>query len=1002
MDSNEIEIRKKLKKYNQEHLLANYDNLDEEGKLKLLEQIEKIDFEQMKKLYNQAISEVDFENIEIEPVDYVDKSKMTNSEKEQYLEKGIESIKDKELAVVTMAGGQGTRLGHPGPKGTYILKDGKSIFELLCDHLKDAVRKYNTFVNWYIMTSEANYHDTVQFFEDNNYFDYPKNYVFFFKQGQLHMVDEQGKILLDEEGFVKLAADGHGGTLNALKTTGILDEMKKKGHKWIFISGVDNVLANLVDPLLLGYAIATKSDIAVKSVEKTDPKEKVGVFCKKNGKIGVIEYTEITKEMANMRDDYGSLVYGDSNALLHLFNIDSLDDICEKKLPYHTAHKKSNYMNEKGEVVKSETPNAYKFESFIFDSFEMVPNVSILRVKREEEFAPLKNAEGSDSPETARKLYTDYMINTKAKENYEKWMTDKTFDDETKKELASISSNKLEIRDRFYKELDFGTAGLRGVMGAGTNRMNKYTVTKATQGLANYIKLKGIEDEGVVIGYDTRNHSREFAEYTALCLNANGIRTYLFDKEYPVPMVSYATRILKAANGIMITASHNPPEYNGYKVYGSDGAQISAPVDKEIIEEVRKIKKYSDIEMMDKEKAMQKKYYQVIGEALEKRFLKEIMSEEILNDEKIKEVKKNMKVIYTPLHGTGRGPVQHILEKQGYDNIYVVPEQELPNGNFPTVEFPNPEYVETFELSKKYADEIGANLCVATDPDADRLGAMVRDSEGNFVHLTGNEVAAILIEYILSMKSKKGELPKNGAIISTIVSTDLTKAIAKKYNVKYFETLTGFKYIGKHIREFKEDNSYEFLFGYEESYGYLYGTHARDKDSIAAVSLLLECAAYYSMKNMTLLDQLEKIYKKYGYYIGNTITTTMKGEAGEIAIKQLMEKMRSNIPESILGIRVVKYYDYKLEKVKDMLNGTEEKTTLPNSNVIYLELEDGTWIAIRPSGTEPKIKLYLETNSKDKKDAEEKLSKLEEYVRKITLTSETKTNKYNLKRNLKK
>lgn len=965
MDLNSIADR--LKKHGQEHLLMKYDQMNEEQKQKLLTQILNIDFELMKSLYENAISEVDHGDIEIEPVDYIDKSKLTESEKEQYIEKGIAVIKDKELAVLTMAGGQGTRLGHQGPKGTYKIEmeKDKSLFELLCDHLKFAVEKYNTFINWYIMTSEENYERTVAFFEEENYFDYPKNYVKFFKQGQLPMIGEDGKILLDKEGFVKEAADGHGGTLETLKKTGILSEMEEKGFKWIFISGVDNVLANLVDPLLIGLAVTNKSEIALKSVEKTDPEEKAGVFCKKNKKVGVIEYTEITKDMANMRDNYGSLVYGDLNALLHLFSIEKLKDICEKRLPYHTAHKKADYLDEDGKLVIAKKPNAYKFESFIFDSFEMSEKVDVIRVKREEEFAPLKNKEGVDSPETAKKLYGDYLVRKTAYENYEKWLNDRHIDDETKRELQKISGNEVEIKERFYGDLEFGTAGLRGIMGAGTNRMNRYTVLKATQGLANYIVANDLEERGVAILYDTRNNSKEFALETALCLNANGIRTYMFDEPRPIPILSYSVPKLGAAAGIMITASHNPPEYNGYKVFWEDGAQIVEPIDKGIIEEIRKIKRFSEIKMVDLEKAKKSKLYNEVGNALETAYIRDIKKLSIY-DKEIAEEKKNLKVVYSPLHGTGGKVVNRVLESLGYENIYTVPEQELGNGNFPTVDFPNPEHISTFEYSVRLAEKIDADLCIATDPDSDRIGVMVKNIVGMYEPLQGNEIGKFLLEYVLSTQSEKGILYDKSAVVSTVVSTRITKEMAKTYNVNYYEGLTGFKNIARHIRSFEEkykngetDKKEKFLFGFEESFGYLYGNNARDKDGVISTMLFLEAAAYYKNKGITVLEQMEKIDEKYGYYREHTITITLKGIEGQKQIEQIMETLRENKAENINGMNILRIRDYLNGTLKDMKTGKIENVELPKTNLLYFEIENDVWVAARPSGTEPKIKFYM-------------------------------------------
>lgn len=989
------EIEALLKRHGQEHLLLKYNELNEKDKETLINQIKNIDFDLMKELYEKAKSDVQFDDCEIEPIEHISREKMSKLEIDELIKLGINSIQENEYAVVTMAGGQGTRLGHAGPKGTYaLLKEGNTLFELLCDHLKEAAKKYNTFINWYIMTSEQNHNETVEFFEANNYFDYPKNYVKFFIQGKLPMLGENGDILLDETGLVKEASNGHGGTLNTLKKTGILEEMKERGFKWIYISGVDNVLAKLVDPFMIGYSIKNDTEITVKSVEKADPKEKAGALCKKNGNTGVIEYTEISDEMANLRNNYGSLVYGDINILLNLFNIEALDKICEKRLPYHTAHKKADYLDKNGVVVKATEPNAYKFESFIFDSFEMLDNVKVLRVKREDEFAPLKNAEGADSPETAKKLYTDYMIKKHAYENYQKWCKDTVFDEQIKSELNSISGNEIEIIDRFYKELEFGTAGLRGIMGAGTNRMNKYTVTKATQGLANYIIKKNLENKPVVIGYDTRNNSKEFANEVALTFNANGIKTLLFDKERPVPMLSYATRILKASFGIMVTASHNPSEYNGYKVFGSNGAQIINPVDKEIIKEVNEVKKYSDIKTISREKAESKELYVLIGSAIEQRYYKELTKLMFNVSDKAKE---ELKIVYSPLFGTGNIPVRTLLEKQGYSEVYVVAEQELPNGNFPNLKYPNPEELSAMNLAINLSKEVDADICFATDPDADRLGIMVKDKQGKYEKLTGNQIASLMLKYILENKKLKNELAKNSVIVSTIVSTNLTKKIAKKYNVEYLETLTGFKYMGNYIDKFEKTKEKQFIFGFEESYGFLYGTHARDKDGIVASLLIVEMAAYYKSKGKTLIDVLNDIYKEYGYCIEDAKSIILKGQEGEMQIKAIMESLRENMPKDIFGIRVLKAKDYKLEKIIDFETNNITKTDLPNSNVIYLELEDDAFVAIRPSGTEPKLKFYMGVFEESREKALEKLDKIKKFVDKQSRIITSKQNKLNVK-----
>ena len=971
-------VKQLLKKHNQEHLLVNYDKFSEEEKEKLLDQILNINFDLMKDLYDKATKPVGFENVTIEPIEHVDKSKITVNEKEMYVKKGIEAIKYNKLAVVTMAGGQGTRLGHTGPKGTFIFdpEKNKSIFEALCDTLKNAWKKYDTVIPWYLMTSKENNAATVKFFEENNFFGYPKDAIHFFIQGQLPMVGLDGKILLDESGFVKEAANGHGGTLQSMDKCGVISEMKNNGIEWVFINGVDNVLVKPVDPLLMGMSIHNKVLGSVKSIEKTDPKEKVGVFCRKNKKVGVVEYTEISEEMANLRDDYGSLVFGDANAIFHLYNIKGLEKVSELSLPYHTAVKKANYMDSKGNIVKAEKPNAYKFEMFIFDSYEMFDDVVVLRVKREEEFAPIKNAEGSDSPETARKLYKDYQNKVEYRRKYKDWSTNPLFDEETRKELLLIAGDEEEIKDRFYKDLEFGTAGLRGVIGNGTNRMNNYTVTKATQGLANFILKQGTENKGVVIAYDSRNKSTEFAEATALCLNANGIKTYIFDHLAPVPELSFAVRELGCTAGIMITASHNPPEYNGYKVYWDDGAQIVSPIAEEVIAEVNKVKDYSLIREIALEEAKAHRLYNVIGKAMDKLYLNAI-KKQVLNPEVIKEVEKDLNIVYTPLHGTGNIPVQAVLDELGFTNVFVVPEQELPNGNFPTVDYPNPEDIKAFDLALKLAKKVDGDVVLATDPDADRLGVFAKDSKtGEYKAFTGNMSGLLIAEYILSQKREKGLLPKNGALISTIVSSNLAIAIAKEYDVKFIEVLTGFKYIGEQIRNFEATGEYEYLFGYEESYGCLVGTHARDKDAITAVMLLCEAAAYYKKKGLTLWDQMIKIYEKYGFYKEGISTITLKGADGAEKIKELMNTIRNNPPKALGGYKVTKVRDYKTGKVVDVKTGKEFETGLPTSNVLYYDLEDAAWCCVRPSGTEPKVKFYMGVKGNSMQDAENKLNDL--------------------------
>ncbi len=566
-------------------------------------------------------------------------------------------------------------------------------------------------------------------------------------------------------------------------------------------------------------------------------------------------------------------------------------------------------------------------------------------------------------------------------EKYNEWLNDDCFDDETKKELDSIRDNEEEIKDRFYKELEFGTAGLRGVIGAGTNRMNKYTVGRATQGLANFINKMKIENPSVVISYDSRHMSKEFSEIAALVLNANGIKVNLFDNLRPVPELSFSVRYLNATAGIMITASHNPPEYNGYKVYWSDGAQIIPPIDKGIIDEVLSIKDFSLIKTLNKNEAIEAGLLNYVGEEIDDAFINALKSS-CLNPEIIKKEAKNVKIVYTPLHGAGNLPVQRILKELGFENVYVVPEQEKPDGDFPTVSYPNPEDPKAFELALKLAKEVDADVVLATDPDADRLGVFSKMNNGEYVSYTGNMSALLICEYELSQKKEKGILPNNGAIITTIVSSELTKAIAENYGAKVFETLTGFKWIGEKIRKFEKENSYKYLFGFEESYGCLIAPHARDKDGISAVMALCEATAFYKNKGWSLWEQMIKIYEKYGYYREGQVSIVLKGADGAEEIKNKMAKMRSNPPTELVGLNVLEVRDYQ-EHVIKKADGEVYETDLPTSNVLYYELSNNSWCCVRPSGTEPKIKFYMGVKGSTMQDAENQLAVLSEAMKKF-------------------
>ena len=558
------------------------------------------------------------------------------------------------------------------------------------------------------------------------------------------------------------------------------------------------------------------------------------------------------------------------------------------------------------------------------------------------------------------------------KEKYYEWLNNPIIDENTKEELRAISDDEKEIEDRFYKDLEFGTAGLRGLMGAGLNRMNQYTVGRATQGLANYIKKIGKENEGVVIAYDSRHHSKEFAIRTALILNANGIRTYIFESLRPVPELSFSVRYLKCIAGVMITASHNPGKYNGYKVYWEDGAQIVPPIDTAIIEEVSKIS-FEDIKESTLEEAKESNLFTVVGEDVDNAFCYKIESL-VLNPDVIKNA-NDLKIVYTPLHGTAGKLVRRIFDDLGFKNLYIVSAQEEPDGDFPTVAFPNPEDPKSFRLALDMAKSIDADIVIANDPDADRIGMYVRKDD-DYVPFTGNMTALLLLEYELSQRKDRGLIPENSAVITTIVSSEMTKAIAKAYDCKTFETLTGFKWAGELIRRWEEENKpYKFQFAFEESFGLILSDHARDKDGISAAMALGEAAAYYKSKGLSLYDELQEMYKKYGYYKEYGVSIVKEGAEGQKAISDKMESLRSNVPQDFAGYKITEVRDYKNHTiVKD--SGEILETTLPTSNVIYYCMEDEAWCAVRPSGTEPKIKLYIGVKGNTQEEADEKLEKL--------------------------
>ena len=558
---------------------------------------------------------------------------------------------------------------------------------------------------------------------------------------------------------------------------------------------------------------------------------------------------------------------------------------------------------------------------------------------------------------------------------YEEWCSNPYFDAETQAELKAIADNDGEIKERFYKDLEFGTAGLRGVIGAGTNLMNIYTVRKATQGLANYIIKAGAKERGVAIAYDSRRMSPEFADEAALCLAANGIKAYVFESLRPTPELSFAVRELKCIAGINITASHNPPEYNGYKVYWEDGAQITPPHDKGIMDEVLAVTDYTTMKTMGLEEAKAAGLYEVIGQAIDDAYIARL-KEQVQNQDAIDAVGKDLKIVYSPLHGTGNIPARRVLKELGFENVYVVKEQELPDGEFPTVSYPNPEAEEAFELGLKLAKEVDADLVLATDPDADRLGVRVKDKDGVYHTLTGNMSGCLLADYEIGQKKALKGLPEDGYLIKTIVTSNLADAIAKGYNVGLIEVLTGFKYIGQQILGFETSGKGEYLFGFEESYGCLIGTHARDKDAIVATMALCEAAAYYKTKDMTLWDAMVAMYEKYGYYKDDIKSITMKGIEGLEKIQNILQTLRNNPPAEIGAYKVQKARDYQADTIKDLATGEVTPTGLPKSNVLYYELNDDAWVCVRPSGTEPKVKFYYGIKGTSLEDADSKSEEL--------------------------
>lgn len=563
------------------------------------------------------------------------------------------------------------------------------------------------------------------------------------------------------------------------------------------------------------------------------------------------------------------------------------------------------------------------------------------------------------------------------KDTYNDWLQNPYFDEATKEELRAIADDEKEIEDRFYRQLEFGTGGLRGVIGAGTNRMNIYTVRQATQGLANYILSQNGQEKGVAIAYDSRIMSPEFATEAALCLNANGIKTYRFTSLRPTPELSFAVRKLGCIAGIVVTASHNPREYNGYKVYWEDGAQITPPHDKNILAEVAKVTSFDLVKTMEKADAVAAGLYQEIDTEIDEAYMEELKKQSI-HPEVISEMAKDFTIVYTPLHGTGNIPVRRVLKELGFEKVYVVPEQEKPDGTFPTVAYPNPESPKAFELALALAKEVDADIVLATDPDADRLGVYCKDTKsGNYVSFTGNMSGMLIAEYILKERTATGTMPENPALVETIVTTDMAKVIAQAYGVHLIEVLTGFKYIGEQIRLFEENHTYNYVFGLEESYGCLAGTYARDKDACVAVMMLCEVASWYKKQGKTLWDAMLAMYEKYGYFKEGLETITLKGMDGAQQIQQMMAEAREHLPKQIGDAKVLAVRDYKTDVRYDMTDGSKSATGLPTSNVLYYELEDHSWCCVRPSGTEPKIKFYFGVKGTSLSDAEAKLDSLQ-------------------------
>ena len=564
------------------------------------------------------------------------------------------------------------------------------------------------------------------------------------------------------------------------------------------------------------------------------------------------------------------------------------------------------------------------------------------------------------------------------REKYNEWISSSTISEEVKEELRAIKDEK-EIEDRFYKELEFGTGGLRGIIGAGTNRMNVYTVGKATQGFADFINDTYKGEKAIAIAYDSRNMSKEFAKAAALTLCANDIKVYLYESLRPTPMLSFAVRHLKCKAGIVITASHNPKEYNGYKAYGEDGCQLTDEPAKEVIGYVNRVEDYSKIKTMSEEEALEKGLLVYIGEDVDKAYIESLKSLTI-REELVKDHAKDLKIVYTPIHGSGNVPVRRVLSELGYENVLVVKEQELPNGNFPTAPYPNPENPDVFKIAMEMANKVNADVIFGTDPDCDRIGVVVKDNKGEFRVLTGNQTGMLLVNYVLGSLKELNKLPKNGVVIKTIVTTESVRKMAEAYGVKLIDVLTGFKYIGEKIREFEETGSNEYLIGFEESYGYLFGTFSRDKDAVVASMLIAEMTLYYKKQGKTLYDALVEIYEQYGYFKESLVSVELKGKEGQEKIGRCLDLLRADEITEVNGVKVVKSFDYKSSTEKDLIANTTSKINLPKSNVLKYIIEDDSWFVVRPSGTEPKMKVYLAVKGNSLEDADKQTERFKSSV----------------------